>query len=59
MDFVKYGIISSGSVWRFHRIGSKTNPKIKFRDGFRDILLLKIMVYELKKKRGSSNYESS
>lgn len=30
MDFVKYGIIGSGSVWRFHRIGCKTNPKIKF-----------------------------
>jgi len=30
MEFVKYGIIGSGTVWRFHRIGCKSNPKIKF-----------------------------
>ncbi len=30
MDFVKFGIIGTGAVWRFHKLGSKNNPKIKF-----------------------------
>jgi predicted dehydrogenase len=29
-DFVKFGIIGVGSVWRYHKIGTKGNPKIKF-----------------------------
>jgi len=34
MDFVKYGIIGSGTVWRFHKFGCKNNPKIKFEAVF-------------------------
>ncbi len=34
MDFVKYGIIGSGAVWRFHKFGCKNNPKIKFKAVF-------------------------
>ena len=30
MDVVKFGIIGTGEVWRFHKLGSKNNPKIKF-----------------------------
>lgn len=30
MDSVKFGIIGSGTVWRFHKIGWNNNPKIKF-----------------------------
>ncbi|MFX0178209.1 MAG: Gfo/Idh/MocA family protein [Candidatus Hodarchaeota archaeon] len=29
-NFVKFGIIGVGSVWRYHKLGSKNNPKIKF-----------------------------
>ncbi|MFX0033505.1 MAG: Gfo/Idh/MocA family protein [Candidatus Hodarchaeota archaeon] len=29
-DFVKFGIVGVGSVWRYHKLGSKNNPKIKF-----------------------------
>lgn len=30
MDYVKFGIIGTGAVWGFHKLGSKKNPKIKF-----------------------------
>ncbi len=30
MDSVKFGIIGSGTVWRFHQTGWNNNPKIKF-----------------------------
>ena len=30
MDFVKFGIIGTGSAWGFHSAGSKNNPKIQF-----------------------------
>ena len=30
MESVKFGIIGSGTVWRFHKIGWNNNPKIKF-----------------------------
>ncbi|MFX0025480.1 MAG: Gfo/Idh/MocA family protein [Candidatus Hermodarchaeota archaeon] len=30
MDFVKFGIIGTGAVWGYHRLGAKNNPKIKF-----------------------------
>lgn len=29
-EYVKYGLIGVGSVWRYHKSGSKENPKIKF-----------------------------
>lgn len=34
-DFVKFGIIGAGSaVWRFHKLGTKNNPKLKFISGY-------------------------
>jgi predicted dehydrogenase len=30
MEYVKYGIIGCGGVWRFHNAGTRNNPKIKF-----------------------------
>ena len=30
MKSVKFGIIGSGIVWRFHKSGWKNNPKIRF-----------------------------
>ncbi len=29
-ESVRFGIIGAGSVWRFHHVGTKNNPKIKF-----------------------------
>jgi predicted dehydrogenase len=29
-EIVKFGLIGVGSVWRYHKMGSKNNPKIKF-----------------------------
>jgi predicted dehydrogenase len=34
MDFVRYGIIGSGTVFRFHHQGVKNNLKIKFKSLF-------------------------
>ncbi len=34
-DFVKFGIIGAGSaVWRYHKLGTKNNPRIKFVSGY-------------------------
>jgi predicted dehydrogenase len=34
-DFVKFGIIGAGSaVWRYHKLGTKNNPQIKFISGY-------------------------
>jgi len=34
-DFVKFGIIGAGSaVWRYHKLGTKNNPEIKFISGY-------------------------
>ena len=34
-DYVKFGIIGAGSaVWRYHKLGTKNNPKIKFISGY-------------------------
>jgi predicted dehydrogenase len=34
-DFVKFGIIGAGSaVWRFHKLGTKNNSKLKFISGY-------------------------
>ena len=30
MDLVKFGVIGTGAVWAYHRLGSKNNPRIKF-----------------------------
>jgi len=33
--FVKFGIIGAGSaVWRYHKLGTKNNPQIKFISGY-------------------------
>ena len=29
-NYVKFGIIGVGSVWRYHKLGCKSNPQIKF-----------------------------
>jgi len=34
MELVKYGIIGCGTVWRFHKMGLKRNPKIKLISAF-------------------------
>ena len=34
MDYVKYGIVGCGSVWRLHSMGIKNNPKIKIASIF-------------------------
>ena len=34
-DYVKFGIIGAGAAaWRFHKLGTKNNPKIKFVSGY-------------------------
>jgi len=34
-DFVKFGLIGAGSsVWRYHKLGTKNNPQIKFVSGY-------------------------
>lgn len=34
-DYVKLGIIGAGSaVWRYHKLGTKNNPQIKFISGY-------------------------
>ncbi|MFX1326554.1 MAG: Gfo/Idh/MocA family protein [Promethearchaeota archaeon] len=34
-EFVKFGIIGAGSaVWRYHKLGTKNNPQIKFISGY-------------------------
>lgn len=34
-DFVKFGLIGAGSaVWRYHKLGTKNNPLIKFISGY-------------------------
>jgi predicted dehydrogenase len=34
MDFVKFGVIGTGSAWGFHSAGCKGNPKIQFTGVF-------------------------
>jgi UDP-N-acetyl-2-amino-2-deoxyglucuronate dehydrogenase len=29
-DFATFGLIGVGAVWRFHKLGSKNNPRVKF-----------------------------
>ncbi len=34
-DFLKFGIIGAGSaVWRYHKLGTKNNPRLKFVSGY-------------------------